>query len=117
MYNSCRKFGRLQLHSWVMRSSGIDRAVALQVARRIVSANYKIFFINGLRISGNSGELQAQRNSTSASMVSWGRSSISQCPLPFNSITLRSVATRFICGPRIAALAFSPAIDKTGMVN
>ena len=50
-------------------------------------------------------------------MVSWGRSSMSQCPLSFNSITLTFVATRFICGLRIAALAFSPAIDKTGMVN
>ena len=28
-----------------------------------------------------------------------------------------SVATFLICGPRIAALAFSPAIESTGMVN
>jgi hypothetical protein len=45
-------------------------------------------------------------------MVSCGLSSISQWPLPFNSIILTFVATRFICGPRIAAQAFSPAIDK-----
>ena len=50
-------------------------------------------------------------------MVCLGRSSISQWPVSFSSITVTLVATRFICGPRIAALAFAPAIDKTGMVN
>jgi hypothetical protein len=51
------------------------------------------------------GDLQFReaRNLTSAFMVSWGRSSISQWPLPFNSMPLTFLATRFICGPRIAA--------------
>ena len=77
----------------------------------------KIAFGQGKKRDALQWALAAHRNSTSVSMVSCGRSSISQCPLPFSSITLTSVATRFICGLRIAALAFSPAIDRTGMVN
>jgi hypothetical protein len=49
--------------------------------------------------------------------VSSGRSSISQCPVSFKSTAVTVVATSFICGPRIAALAFSPAMDRTGIVN
>src|SRR5215475_14304380 len=63
------------------------------------------------------GSLSCHRKATRASMVSLGRSSISQCPVPLSSITVTLVATRFICGPRIAALALSPAIDNTGIVN
>src|SRR6516225_9323831 len=58
-----------------------------------------------------------QRNAISAFMVSSGRSSISQCPVSFRSTWVTEVATSFICGPRIAALAFSPAIERTGIVS
>jgi hypothetical protein len=33
------------------------------------------------------------------------------------STAVTVVATSFICGPRIAALAFSPAIERTGIVS
>jgi len=38
---------------------------------------------------------------------------MSQCPVSFRSTAVTVVATSFICGARIAALAFSPAIDRT----
>ena len=57
------------------------------------------------------------RNAINASMVSSGRSSISQCPVSFRSTAVTAVATSFICEPRIAALAYSPAMDRTGTVN
>src|SRR5580704_12158477 len=57
------------------------------------------------------------RNAISACIVSSGRSSMSQCPVSFKSTVVTVVATSFICWPRIVALAFSPAIDRTGMVN
>src|SRR5438552_10699094 len=52
----------------VMRSCGIEGAVALQVATRTVIAHNQLFFIKDLRIWA----LAAHRNSTSASMVSCG---------------------------------------------
>src|SRR6266851_9801742 len=57
------------------------------------------------------------RNLVSASIVSLGRSSISQCPVSLSPTTLTSFATSFICGNRVLALAFSPAIARTGRVS
>ncbi len=39
---------------------------------------------------------------------------MSQCPASFKSTDATLAATSFICGPRIAALAFSPAMDIYG---
>ena len=61
--------------------------------------------------------LYLHKNAINASMVSSGRSSMSQCPVSFKSTAVTVAATSFIWGPRIAALAFSPAMDRMGMVN
>jgi hypothetical protein len=42
---------------------------------------------------------------------------MSQWPVSFKSTAVTVVATSFIRGARIAALAFSPATDRTGIVN
>ena len=63
------------------------------------------------------GQAFPYKNAVSAFMVSSGRSSISQCPVSFKFSTVTSFATSFIYGLRMAALAFSPAIDRTGIVN
>ena len=59
----------------------------------------------------------AHKKGISASNVSSGRSSMSQCPVSFKLISVTVVATSFICRPRIAALAFSPAMERTGILN
>ncbi|HXB67139.1 MAG TPA: NAD(P)H-dependent oxidoreductase [Candidatus Acidoferrales bacterium] len=39
------------------------------------------------------------------------------CPVSFKSTAVTVVATSFICGPRIEALAFSPAMDRMGILK
>lgn len=58
-----------------------------------------------------------QRNLTSASVVSFGRSSSNQCPVSFNTTTSTLEATSFICAASSLPNDFSPPIDSTGIVN
>jgi hypothetical protein len=46
--------------------------------------------------------LYLHRNAINASIVSSGRFSMSQCPVPFKSTDVTVVAKSFICRPRIA---------------
>lgn len=94
-----------------------DKNLAVVMAAAHALSLLVAAYLREFKGSPSVSDSTTQRNSTSASIVSLGCSSMSQCPVPFNSMTLTSVATRFICGLRIAALPFSPAIDKTGMVN
>ena len=63
------------------------------------------------------GPVSLHKNAINALMVALGRSSMSQWLVSFNLISVTALATSFICGPRMAALAFSPAMDRTGIVN
>src|SRR5262249_10551417 len=62
-------------------------------------------------------ETSAHKKKISTSIVFSGRSSMSQCPVSFKVISVTAVPTSFICGPRIEALAFSPAMERTGIVS
>ena len=57
------------------------------------------------------------RNFTSASVVSLGRSSSTQCPVSFSTTTFTSEATNFICCASASPSDFSPPITRTGMVS
>src|SRR6266446_2507153 len=59
----------------------------------------------------------AYRNFTSASVVSFGRSSEIQWPVFSKTTTLTSVATSFICLASSLPNDFSPPIANTGMVS
>ena len=50
-------------------------------------------------------------------MVSFGRSSSTQCPVSFRVNVCTFVATKCICGISVAALAWSPAIASTGIAS
>ncbi len=60
---------------------------------------------------------ERQRNFSSASIVSLGRSSSTQCPVSFSTTTVTSEATNFICRPSTSPDAFSPPITRTGIVS
>src|SRR5207248_4903427 len=60
---------------------------------------------------------EPHKNFSSASVVSFGRSSEIQCPLSFKTTTVTSVATSFICAPSSLPSDFSPPIDNTGIVS
>ena len=53
----------------------------------------------------------------SASMVACGRSSISQCPVSGRTTIVALVATSLICRPSASPFAFSPPIERTGIVS
>ena len=57
------------------------------------------------------------RNRTSASAVSFGRSSMSQCPVLARVMFVTFAATSCACFPSASPLAFSPPIERTGIVN
>ncbi len=61
--------------------------------------------------------LESQRNFISASVVSLGRSSKTQCPVSLSTTTVTSEATSFVCCPRGSPRLFSPPITSTGMVS
>src|SRR6266446_9397946 len=58
-----------------------------------------------------------QRKFSSASVVSFGRSSEIQWPVSLNTTTLTSLATSFICSASSLPNDLSPPIDNTGIVN
>src|ERR1700722_6554556 len=57
------------------------------------------------------------RNFTSASVVSFGCSSMSQCPGSFSTTTVTSIATSFACSPITTPFPLSPPMVNTGIVN
>src|ERR1700722_11851060 len=58
-----------------------------------------------------------QRNFCNASVVSFGCSSSTQCPVFFNTMTVTSVATSLACCPSASPNDFSPPMVRTGMVS
>jgi hypothetical protein len=63
------------------------------------------------------GDFFPQRNLTSASVVSLGRSSMTQCPASFKTTTVTLGATNFACCPSTSPRDFSPPIVSTGIGN
>jgi hypothetical protein len=58
-----------------------------------------------------------QRNFCNASVVSFGFSSSTQCPVFFSTMTVASVATSLACCPSASPNDLSPPMVSTGMVN
>ena len=58
-----------------------------------------------------------QRNFCNASVVSFGCSSSTQCPVFFSTTTVASVATSLACCPSASPNDLSPPMVSTGMVN
>src|ERR1700687_114356 len=60
---------------------------------------------------------ERQRNFCNASVVSFGCSSSTQCPVFFSTTTVGSVASSLACWPRASPNDLSPPMVSTGMVN
>jgi hypothetical protein len=60
---------------------------------------------------------ECQRNFCNASVVSFGRSSSTQCPVFFSTTTVASVATSLACCASASPNDLSPPMVSTGMVN
>src|SRR5579864_3415940 len=60
---------------------------------------------------------ECQRNFSNASVVSFGCSSSTQCPVFFSTTTVASVATSVACCPSASPNDLSPPMVSTGMVN
>jgi hypothetical protein len=63
------------------------------------------------------GLVADHRNFASASVVSFGRSSSTQCPVSFKTTLVTFEATSFICCASTSPIDFSPEIDRTGNVR
>ena len=59
----------------------------------------------------------APRKRIKASIVSRGRSSMTQCPVFGSTSVSTFVATSFACFPSASPFAFSPPIASTGIVS
>src|SRR6185312_14180497 len=70
-----------------------------------------------LRVIGACEAAKVYRNFVRASVVCWGCSSSSQCPVFFKMMTVTFDATDRICSASRTPFAFSPPITKTGIVN
>jgi len=81
----------LTISAAVMRMGGGEGAVAPEPTVRIATAQPSVVFI-----AHRSRARAGHRNATRASIVSLGRSSMSQWPVSFSSTTFTSVATSFI---------------------